>query len=535
MMKVKNKPYPLYNIPSISNIWNMISIKAEKQGNKVAYRYRKGRKEIVQKTFFDVYYEVSGLRSYINKTYGTKKHIAIIGENSYEWIQVFYSIVCSGNVAIPIDKELPTKEVCELLKFADVEIVFCSSAYLDLVVNEHDINVISMKSVEHLIEEGKKCNVSIPEKLFASDKLACIFFTSGTSGESKGVMLSHGNITSEINDACRLFKLEGDTLSVLPFHHALGLVVAVLMVFNYGYANFINKSLKTIMDDMQLAKPQTMILVPLFVETFYRQIMQTAKNEKKNKTLKNAMKLSNALLAVGIDKRKKLFASLLERFGGNLTYIICGGAFLDSLYVKKFRAMGIEILNGYGTTECSPCVAVNRNYYSLDGSVGQIIPNVAVKISEENEVLLSGPVVMQGYYKRPEITAEVLKDGWYATGDIGYYDKNGFLTLTGRKKNLIILSNGENISPEGIEADFQRDLAVSEVLVYEKNAKIVAEIYPIDEYMGQQDYFNALMDKVNLGRPIYKQVAAVILRDHEFIKNTSKKIVRYKNILEGNE
>jgi len=258
--------------------------------------------------------------------------------------------------------------------------------------------------------------------------------------------------------------------------------------------------------------------------------MEGVKSGGKENKLKWGIRISNLLLKFGIDKRRSFFREIHEVFGSNLKWIICGGAHIDPFYVKKFRNFGIEILNGYGTTECSPCVAVNRNYYKRDGSVGQLIEGMQVRISSEGEVQLKGPVVMMGYYNDPEATAEVLNDGWYSTGDLGHTDQDGFLFLTGRSKNLIILSNGENISPEELENDFQIDLAVNEVLVYEQDHKIVAEIFPEEEYMGNTEYFNQLMEKVNKGRPVYKQVAKVVLRDHEFIKNTTKKIVRYKNI-----
>jgi long-chain acyl-CoA synthetase len=246
--------------------------------------------------------------------------------------------------------------------------------------------------------------------------------------------------------------------------------------------------------------------------------------------VRKGVRLSNLMLKVGIDKRRTFFKEILDNFGGELKYIISGGAHLDPFYVKAFRDWGIEIRNGYGTTECSPCVAINRNYYNRDGSVGQLIEGTQARAAEDGEIQLKGSVVMKGYYNDPEATAEVLQDGWYSTGDLGYVDKDGFLFLTGRKKNLIILSNGENISPEELENDLHLDPAVNEVLVYDKDSRIVAEIYPEEEYMGNEDYFNNLVNEVNKGRPAYKQIAKVVLRDTEFIKNSSKKIVRYKNI-----
>jgi long-chain acyl-CoA synthetase len=269
--------------------------------------------------------------------------------------------------------------------------------------------------------------------------------------------------------------------------------------------------------------------VPLFVETFSHQIWDNARKNGKEKTLKIMMKISDFLLKLGIDIRGICFKSVQQAFGGNLQYIISGGAKLNPQYIKEFRSWGIEILNGYGTTECSPCVAVNRNFCHKDGTVGLPLPNVKVRINEEGEVLIKGTPVMLGYYKDEKSTSEILNTGWYSTGDIGFLDNDGFLTLTGRKKNLIILSNGENISPEELETDLLQDRAVHEAVVYELENVIVAEVYPIEEYLNDNEYFENLRKSVNKKRPIYKQISKIILRDEEFPKNTSGKILRYHN------
>jgi len=525
---MRNRPYPYYEVTRISSISNMLEIKAKEMPDEVAFRYRKGRDGIEEKTYKDVYEEVKRVSCWVSENYGTGKHVAVIGENSYEWLIAFFALLTSGNVAVPIDKELPAEEVAWLVNKADAAAAFVSKTYSDLVEGIEGLQVITLKKVSEAAGEG-----SDNYQLYQPDgsELACIFFTSGTSGRSKGVMLSHGNLASEICGPSRLFNPEGkSTLAVLPFHHAFGLNVAVLMAYDYGVTVFLNKSLKRVKEDIAVSKPDTLMLVPMFVEVFYKQIMEGVKSGGKENKLKWGIRISNLLLKFGIDKRRSFFREIHEVFGSNLKWIICGGAHIDPFYVKKFRNFGIEILNGYGTTECSPCVAVNRNYYKRDGSVGQLIEGMQVRISSEGEVQLKGPVVMMGYYNDPEATAEVLNDGWYSTGDLGHTDQDGFLFLTGRSKNLIILSNGENISPEELENDFQIDPAVNEVLVYEQDHKIVAEIFPEEEYMGNTEYFNQLMEKVNKGRPVYKQVAKVVLRDHEFIKNTTKKIVRYKNI-----
>lgn len=493
----ENQPYPLYELPRIANIKDMLEQKAAGQPAAIAFRYRKGRKEIIEKTFSDVRNETFRLAEYLQQKYGSGVHMAVIGENSYEWVRCFLAIVCSGNIAVPIDKGFLVQEVEELLEFADIQAVFCSDTYRDLVENTQNVAVYSLQQTEELSAEEETPELSVE---LVDSALACIFFTSGTSGKTKGVMLTHRNITEEINLTCQLFVLEGNTLALLPFHHAFGFIVGILMVYNYGYTTFINRSLKMLQADLSEAAPQTMFLVPLFIETFYKQI-------------------------------KKLPPQHVSAFfGGKLTYIISGGAGISPFYLEEYRKWGIEILNGYGTTECSACTAVNRNHYHKDGTVGVLIPGAQVRIAKDGEVFIKGPHVMAGYYKNPEATQKVFSDGWYRTGDLGQLDADGFLTLTGRKKNLIILSNGENISPEGIEADIGRHPAVNEVLVYGKDGVIVAEIFPEEKFLGNQEYFEELIAAWNHSRPIYKQIAKVILRDKDFIKNTSQKIVRYKNI-----
>lgn len=525
---MKNKNYPLYEAYRPESISDLLRTMAEKKPDTAAFRFRKGREAIETKTFADVYSEARKAASWVEQNYGKGKHIAIIGENSYEWIIAFFAVLGSGNVAVPIDKELPASEIEWLIRKAKATSVFISKTYSDLVEGLEGLNIMTLKGLQTAAEE-----MSDEYSLYdpGEDELACIFFTSGTSGRSKGVMLTHGNLSHEIYGPSAMLDLAGlSSLAVLPFHHTLGFNVTILIAYNLGVTTFLNKSLKTVSDDLLVARPDVLILVPLFVEVFYKQIMDTVKKNGQEKKVKTGIKISHFLSWFGIDRRRSMFKEIIDHFGGNLRWIVCGGAHLDPFYVKAFRDFGIEILNGYGTTECSPCVAVNRSYYGRDGSVGLLLPGMEARISSEGEVQMKGPVVMKGYYDEPEGTAEVLQDGWYSTGDLGYLDKDGFLFLTGRMKNLIILSNGENISPEELENDFHKDLAVNEVLVYEKDNKIIAEIYPDEEHMGDTGYFEALMEKVNEGRPAYKQIASVKLRDTEFIKNTSKKIVRYKNI-----
>lgn len=539
---MKNKPYDLYEIPQIRDIKDMLIQKKNLVSDKIAFTFLKGR-ALVSKTYGKLYDDVCLLGTWLHSKNFQGKHIAIIGENLYEWLVTFFAIVCGGNVAVPIDKELPAKEMAILLDKADVQVIFYSKSYQESVssaigIMQNTVQIFCLSNVQDYIKPNIELLQAEKQSFLDYEidikQTCCIMFTSGTSGRSKGVMLSHENIAEDINSSCKLFVLEGNTIAVLPFHHAFGLVVAVFMVLNYGYTIYINKSLKTIQRDLQQSKPQTMFLVPLFVETFHKQIWINARKEGKEKLLKTMIVISDCLLKLGIDIRKKVFASVRNAFGGNTEYIICGGAPLGEQYIKEFRSFGIEILNGYGTTECSPCAAVNRNLYHKDGTVGITVPCVNIKINESAEVLIKGPIVMQGYYKDSKSTKEVLENGWYHTGDLGFLDDDGFLTLTGRCKNLIILSNGENISPEELENDFLKYEEVQEVLVYEQDGIIVAEIYPDKEYLIDanadetlQKHFDKICKEVNKNRPLYKQVKKVYLRNVEFKKNTSRKILRY--------
>ncbi len=529
---MKNKPYALYEVSKIHDLKELVWKKVNEMPDKTAFTYSKIKGKTVEKTYREFLDEMNGLGTWLFMQKLQNSHIAILGENSYEWLLAYFAIVNGGNVAVPMDKELPKEEIQQLLHKADVSAVFCSDKYSDLLEGIEEIAIYYMSDISEYICEGNRLltegSTAYIDYAIQDEKSCCIFFTSGTSGKSKGVVLSHENMAEDIYGSCSLFSLEGNTIAVLPFHHAFGLVVSIMMVFHYGHTIYINKSLKTIRNDLAIAKPQTMFLVPLFVETFHKQIWESAKKQNREKMLKCMIIISDFLLKLGVDIRKKCFASVREVFGGELEYIISGGAGIATEYIKQFRSFGIEILNGYGTTECSPCAAVNRNYYHKDGTVGLTLPGTEVKIAEDGEVLISGKHVMRGYYKDLQATQEVLCDGWYKTGDLGYLDEDGFLTLTGRKKNLIILSNGENISPEELEQEILKERGVSEVLVYEKDKMITAEIFPKEEYMDDEMYFSQLIKKVNQGKPLYKRIGRFSLRNTEFEKNSSKKIVRYK-------
>lgn len=526
-MKNKNKAYPLYNVPSIQDLREMVALKQKHCPEKTAISYSDKAGNKVEKTFGDVFRNMNALGNWMFAKNIRNQHIALIGENSYLWLVAFLAIVNGGNVAVPIDKELPGEKTAHLLRKADATMIFCSDSCKGFLSGlEMGRKIVSFDELEQICkngaDEGDYHNYKIDV-----DKCCCIFFTSGTSGEAKGVCLSQRNLASELSQICQMLTLYGNNASFLPFHHTFGLMEGVLSPFNSGYENYLNQSLRTVRKTLTEQKPYNMCLVPLYVKAFHRQVWDAAAKQGRGKVLHRLMQISDWLLKAGIDLRGKLFASVREALGGNLRCIFCGGAAIDPFYIREFRSWGIEILNGYGTTECSPCVSVNRNLHHKDGTVGLLLPQVEAKIAADGEVLIRGDIVMLGYYKEPEATAAVIKDGWYATGDIGRLDADGFLTLTGRKKNLIILSNGENVSPEELEVALALDEGVCEVLVYEQEGMIVAEIYPEKVHMGDEAYFERLRQKVNKDQPVYKRIARVVLRETEFVKNSSMKIIRY--------
>ena len=531
---MKNREYPYYNVTEIVDLKDMLYKKAETMPDKTSFIYPCESGEM-KKTYADLLEDVNAFGTWMYSKKIIDKHVGILGENSYEWLVTYLASVLGGNVAVAIDKNLPEEEVAALAKLGDVDAAFVSKTYFEKVGKKMARKAHSFAEFEDILEEGRELMRAGKGEEFLSyelvqDKTATILFTSGTSGVSKGVELTNHNIAYEIVHTSMLFEPRGGVLAVLPFHHAFGLVVGVLMVINYGFPIYINKSLKYVKKEMEAFGPQTMFLVPMFVEFFHKQIWAEIAKRGKTTAFKGLMKSTDLMLKAGVDVRKKTYGSIQKVFGGNLEYIICGGAALDPMYVKEFRTWGIEILNGYGATECSPVTAVNRPLQRKDGSVGHLVPGIEVKVMDDGQLAFKGDIVMKGYYKNPKATEEALIDGWYLTGDLGYVDDDNFIYLTGRSKNLIILSNGENISPEELEQDIARDSAVNEVLVYDENGKIVAEIFPDEAHMGDTAYFEKLKSKVNKGRPMYKQISKVKLREEEFIKNATMKIVRYKNI-----
>lgn len=542
------------SFPTYRTLRELIEYKAIHLPNDIAFQYLKGRQEVVSHTYGEFYQQVTYLASYMLKRGIRGRKIALVGENSYQWLLCFFAIVTSGNTAVLVSKDATPAEASTLIFQSQADVVVTSKKYAyeeELLAQKllKSKYCFSMRELEDWMEKGQRFyekGRGLYEKVeLDPDQMCVIFFTSGTSGTSKGVMLSHTNILANVNDAAQVYQPEGPTLAILPFTHAFGLNTGVLMLIHFGYPVFISNGLPSFMREMAIAKPNILFLVPLFIETFSNTIWRTAEKQGQTKTLRMAMTASNALMKVGVDKRQKFFSSILEKFGGNLKYIICGGAALDPRYVKEFRAMGIDLMQGYGITECSPVVAVNTSLSGLrapDDSVGWTFPSVEVKIDDPDstgrgEILVKGPSVMLGYYNDPHSTADAFRDGWFCTGDLGRINKDGSLTITGRKKNLIILSNGENVSPEEIEYMLSQIPEIAEVVVYPEGNLMVAEIFPTENDLSDNDLKAVIQERINdynASQPSHKRINKVKIRKNEFEKTTTMKIKRYK-VVENNK
>jgi long-chain acyl-CoA synthetase len=570
-----NKNYPIYKTTFIDDMRSLVEEAAQNFQDSTAISYKENYwdKEVKKVSFNQWRDDVRHLGTALIADGLREEKVAIVGENSYGWCCAFFGVMAIGSVTVPVDKELPVEDIDGIITTTGCkDVVFGKTAEAKI---KELLEKGGLQSVETLISvapenpfgkdvAGNRASTTMEElqdrgaKLYKdgdnsyydykidTTKLASIVFTSGTTGKGKGVMLSQANIGLDMTLGMYNFDITRKTLHVLPPHHTFGSTVNYVGHLSQGCEVYISSGLKHVSDEIREQQPTHLILVPAFLEVMNRKIWATARKTGKEGLLKVMMKVSDGLRKIGIDIRKKLFSSVLSAFGGKLELVICGGAKLDEDIISTFDSLGITILNGYGITECSPLISANRNKYRKKGSVGTPILACRVKIDNpdengEGEICVKGPNVMLGYYNNPEATAEVFdKDGFFHTGDYGKLDEEGWIYITGRKKNLIILSNGKNVYPEEIEADLQKVEGVSEVVVYageshvqKDKITIVAEIFPDADLLKDkgisdpQAYFEEQVKTLNAKMPPYKAVKCVKLRNVEFEKNTSRKITRF--------
>ena len=559
-----NKNYALNsNVTKISSIKEMLEIAVKEAGDKNAFEYKdeKVNDKIVKVTYKEFVKDTEELGTALASLGMENKHIAIIGENSYKWLTVYLTVLKSTGVFVPIDRELPCKDIINVLKHSDSEVLFYSEKYekwineikenvpnikffIGLNRQKHEDNILSYdvfkETGKNVLEQGSKIYTDLKDD---ENKLKLLVYTSGTTGTPKGVMLTEHNLISVVYYGLQVADIGDKCLSVLPYHHTYEAVAGILVELHNHSTICINDSLKNVLKNLQLFKPDFIYLVPAFTEVFYKNIWNTAKKTGKDKALKKLIPISNGLRATGIDLRTKLFKSIHEAFGGNLKEIICGGAPIRPEIGKFFNDIGITLLNGYGITECSPLVSVNRIKFNDSNTVGVILPCCEVKFENVNsdgdgEICVKGDIVMQGYYKDDERTKKVLKDGWFNTEDYGSINKKGQLIINGRKKNLIVLDNGKNIYPEEIENYILGIDYVQEVVVkgiknnIGQEVSLCAEVFLNDEKVKEMNVEN-INEKLKADiaeackeLPTYKKIADIEIRKEEFEKTTTKKIKR---------
>lgn len=576
---MNNKKYDgvYYEGPYVETLKEVIENTVAEYPDRTAYMYKDVHKDPFQSiTYkeFDVQRRALGTALLGMGLKDSK--IAVTGENSHRWALSYFTVVTGVGVIVPIDKSLQIGEIENLLRRADVELLFVSPKMVDslipcldaveslryLVITdspEKDYSKYREDSrillQSELVKVGKRKlregHCEYEEAEVDADDLSTILFTSGTTGLAKGVMLSHRNLAQNVYNMSKFFRIPdgGRVLSVLPIHHAYEMSCTVMTSFYQGATVVVCEGLKHIQSNFAEAECSVMLGVPLIFENMHRKVWKQAEKSgslsklQRGITLSKKMKFQNHPRAT-----RKMFQTIHKLFGKNHYMFIAGGAAIDPAVIDDFEAMGFPMFQGYGMTECSPIIAMNSDRYRKSAAAGKPLPGTEVRIVDENEegigeIIAKGPSVMQGYYKDPENTAKTLRDGWLYTGDYGYFDEDGFLFITGRKKNVIVTKGGKNIFPEEVEYYLQLDERIQEVIVYGKHDDTkddlicTAIIYPnysvLREQGVQEDgeiyrVLRKIVDDANDKMPPYKRVKRIEVRDEEFIKTTTLKIKRFE-------
>jgi long-chain acyl-CoA synthetase len=568
-MKYEN----LYAVRPIKDLKDMLESSAAIYGNKAAFLAKsKDKPDYYPISYSQYLSDVNAFGTALIHMGLKGGKIALIGENRYEWSISYLGVVNGTGIIVPLDKELPAHEIETLIERSKADAIIYSGSVkgkIDPLLEKEtslryficmDADLAGGKVLSHssVLEKGhaliKEGNREFLDAQIDREAMNMLLFTSGTTDKSKAVMLSHKNIAENLMNMCSMLYIdEKDVfLSILPIHHTYECTCGFLCQIYRGCTIAYCEGLRHIVKNLKESGCTMMLGVPLVFESMYRQIMNNAIKQKGKFAIKFALGLSNTLLKLGIDIRKKLFKQIHEALGGKVRMFISGAAGIDPQIAKGFRELGISLVQGYGLTECAPIVALNRDCNYKDEAAGLPLPNLEVEIYQPDEdgigeIRCRGSSVMLGYYENPEATNEVLRDGWFYTGDSGFIDKDGFVHITGRKKNVIITGNGKNVYPEEIETLLNRSPYIKESLVYGQGqsdgdtvvcAKIVPDHEKIDEDIKNNDAPGATVEeiidkeirRVNKDLVSYKHIKHFSLQDEEFIKTTTRKIKRHMEL-----
>ncbi|ESE31212.1 AMP-binding enzyme [Eubacterium brachy ATCC 33089] len=580
MNSVKYKE-SLYEVRDVENLRELIDGSVERFSQRPAFMVKdKTKGKFVSISYKKMQEDIRSLgTSLINLGLRGRK-IAVIGENSYYWAISYFAIANGVGVVVPIDRELKEKEVANLLKRAEVSAVIYSKKMkkvMDEVLEDRELRKTLTYPIQMDLSDDEDGRISLRRLLshgmdlldngdrkyldveVDSDALAVLLFTSGTTGLAKGVMLSHRNIVSNTVNMSKYVKIidGGVGLSVLPMHHTYEMTCHVITGLYQGMSIAICEGLKYIQKNLVEAQVNVMLAVPLIFEMMHKKIFSKAKESGKDKTLRRMMNISRKFKLYNKGNiTRRLFSNVHNVTGGKISQFIAGGAAINPQVIEDYEAMGFPIFQGYGMTECSPIIAVNKDRYSKAAAAGLPLPGTEVKIYNPDEkgigeIICRGPSVMLGYYRDDDATREALRNGWLHTGDYGYFDQDGFLYVSGRKKSVIITKNGKNIFPEEVEFYLTESEYIEEALVHgidglrNDDVIIKAEIfpnYPLFENENpevSEDYIEEkigeIIEKINDTVPKYKRIKRYYIRKTEFEKTTTKKIKRYldTNLNEG--
>jgi len=566
------KNYPPFDVRQIKNLKEMINSSAVLYADRVAFLSKSNPESEYSKITYAQYKKDIDAFGTALCSLGMKgKRIAIMGENRYEWSISYLAVLNGTGTVIPIDRELPVNEIENAIARLDISMFIYSDKIEEKIQalknNADKIEYfVKMGSKEDngnhlgflkLLEKGHELvsqgNRDFIDAEIDAEAIKILLLTSATTDESKVVMLSHKNIASNIMSMNGSIDIRDNDvfLSILPIHHVYECTCGFLTPLFKGGSIAYCDGLKYIIKNLAESKTTILLAVPLIVESMYKRIFEQAEKTGMKEKLLKGIKISNLLKIFHIDMTKKLFHKVHETFGGNIRLIISGAAGIDPDVSKGFRALGLHVIQGYGLTECSPILAVNKEFFYKDAAAGIALTGVEIKIDNPDsdgigEILAKGENVMSGYYDNPDATAKAFKDGWFCTGDLGKMDSDGFVYITGRKKNVIVTKNGKNIFPEEIETLLGRSPYVLESMVYGRKVEdtpeeiitaiIVPNIDKIKELTGSQnptaDEINDLIKNevkiVNSQLVNYKHIKDITIRETEFIKTTTKKIKRYK-------
>ena len=563
------------NVQEFKNIKEIIYNSAKKYADHIAFiiKHQEGKNKtyenITYKTFLD---QINSLGTKLFNMGLKNKRIAVLGRNRYEWALGHLTNLLGGIISVPLDKDLQVDELESSLIRSKADAIFFDEKYIEKIEEIKSRNNTNLKEyicmsklpgyddIHTLREEGKKLledgNKEYISAKINENEMNILLFTSGTTSQSKAVMLSQKNIASNVY---AMQKVEGiyDTdsnLAFLPFHHIFG-STALIVMLACGVRTSFPDGLRYVAQNLKEYEVSVFVGVPLLVEAIYNKVMKEIEKQGKTKLIKAATKVSNFLLKFHLDIRRKLFKQIIDNLGGKMRFVISGGAPLDPEVQKGFNNFGIRMIQGYGLTETSPVICAENDFKTRNGSIGVPMENVTVEIvnKDENgigELRAKGPNVMLGYYENEEETNKVLKDGWFYTGDLGYMDKDGFIFITGRQKNMIVLKNGKKVFPEEVETLVNRIDIVEECMVFgmpDENDKndvklSVKVVYNKDEVkekygdISEDEIRNIIWDKikndVNTTVPRYKHIMNMMLTDKELIKTTTKKVKRNEEMKE---